>query len=566
MNTTIAKTLYILKKLRDLFGVKFYLLFCFIVASSILESIGILALWPLAEIIISGDGGLLSFSTRPIWKTFMNIIISLGDPIVIFTIIVILSFIIKALFSYVTTYIIGYYRAILMYRMKVNLKNAILNASYRQLKTSDDGYYNALLTEENNRAQQAYQGLCQLIVMICSAVFYLCIAVYVSPPLAAFALLLGLFILFLFKAINNRILIYSTTASAKIAEIQSLSGDLLSNFRYFKATKNIKYFSKVFNNKTRELEKSIRSMGKTSAITQSLREPISLIAILLIILVGSLKLGYSAPQIFILIILIYRISNLSFGIQKGLQNLLEFSESINQIFEQIERLDKSASENFISKTSNRTGSSLSIKNAYFKLDGSGLKIEIKDFFVKRGDLVCIDGPSGVGKTTFIEALLSLRPLGGGTIQKSNDIKNIGYVFQKSRLLTGTAAENIFGSSFDPSYLEKHADILEAFSINKIVEKFEQGYNTHLAHGTTELSGGEEQLVLLAREFIRNPDLLILDEVSSALDKDTERKVMAAIERLSHQKIIVFISHNEIFKKIANKVYKINNGELRNVAC
>jgi subfamily B ATP-binding cassette protein MsbA len=534
-------------------------------ATSILESVGLLTLWPLFEIIISGDRELLSFSPRPIWKIFINTMNSVGDPAVILTIILLSSFLLKALFSYASIYMIGYYRANLMYRMKVDLKNAILNASIRQLKTSDDGYYNALLNEENNRAQQAYQGLCQLLIMICSVLFYFCIALYISTPLAAFALFLGISILNFFRIINNQVLIHSVKASATIAEIQSLSGDLLSNFRYFKATKNINFFSKVFDNKSLDLEKSILMMGKMSAITTSLREPISLIAILLIILIGSLKLDYQSAQIFILIILIYRISNLSFGIQKGLQNLLEFSESISQIFEQIELLEKSASENLISKTPDLTNFNLSIKNDYFILDGSSFKVQIKDFFLKRGDLVCIDGPSGAGKTTFIETLLSLRPLGGGTLRRGDDIKVIGYVSQKSRLLTGTAAENLFGSPLEPKYLEHYSDILDAFSINKIFEKFEKGYNTHLAHGTTELSGGEIQLVLLAREFIRNPDLLILDEVSSALDKNMERKVMASIKRLSHKKIIVFISHNEIFKKIANKTYKINNGELYNVA-
>lgn len=172
-----------------------------------------------------------------------------------------------------------------------------------------------------------------------------------------------------------------------------------------------------------------------------------------------------------------------------------------------------------------------------------------NFSIKEGDSVAIYGSSGVGKTTLLKLLLGLHKPSSGSILIDGipldklDIdyfrSQIGTVMQEDTLFSGTISDNIaFGDS--SQNIEKIVKCSKLAQIHEEITKMPMGYNSLVGDMGSILSGGQKQRVLLARALYRNPKILFLDEATSHLDIETERKVSEAI---SNQKITrIIIAH------------------------
>jgi ATP-binding cassette subfamily B protein len=177
---------------------------------------------------------------------------------------------------------------------------------------------------------------------------------------------------------------------------------------------------------------------------------------------------------------------------------------------------------------------------------NGLTLEIR-----QGQTIGIAGRSGSGKSTWLRCVLRLihpasgEVLVGGVpinVLSREDIgKSIGYVSQVPFVFSGTVSENIsYGCG--ATTLDKIQDAARQAHIHEEILQMPQGYDTLLTERGGNLSGGQRQRIALARMFLKNPPILILDEGTSALDNISERRVRAAIDHARQTHTVIMVAH------------------------
>ena len=190
-----------------------------------------------------------------------------------------------------------------------------------------------------------------------------------------------------------------------------------------------------------------------------------------------------------------------------------------------------------------------------------------DFTIDQGELVVILGPSGSGKSTLLNLLGGLdKPTSGEIIIADENItafsdkeltryraKEIGFIFQFYNLIPNlTACENIEVLN---DIVDENIDGQEILS--------QVGLSQHVNKFPSELSGGEQQRVSIARAIAKKPKMLLCDEPTGALDSKTGKLIIELLISLceSENTTVIIVTHNNEFAKVANKVIHIKNGEV-----
>lgn len=196
---------------------------------------------------------------------------------------------------------------------------------------------------------------------------------------------------------------------------------------------------------------------------------------------------------------------------------------------------------------------ISLKGVSWKYPNSAVYIlENADMEIKRGDSIALVGKSGAGKTTLADILLGLlKPETGSVLMDGTDIfsipyswcRIIGYVPQTVYLIDDTVRNNVsFGISEKEIDDTKIWRALEKAQIREFIEELPEGLDTVIGERGIKFSGGQRQRIAIARALYHDPDILVFDEATAALDSETEQAVMEAIDALQGYKTLIIIAH------------------------
>jgi len=213
---------------------------------------------------------------------------------------------------------------------------------------------------------------------------------------------------------------------------------------------------------------------------------------------------------------------------------------------------------------------ISLKNA-IKSYGSGeSKVNALDdasFELEKGKICVILGPSGSGKSTLLNVIGGLDSIDSGTLlidgKKVSELSNseltnyrredVGFVFQFYNLIPDlTVKENIEVVSDISKNSFEINEVMNALDITKYSDRFPR-----------ELSGGQQQRVAIARAIIKNPKLLLCDELTGALDSKSSRTVLEFVDKVNKQfsMTVLIITHNEAIAEMADRVIRIKDGKI-----
>lgn len=190
--------------------------------------------------------------------------------------------------------------------------------------------------------------------------------------------------------------------------------------------------------------------------------------------------------------------------------------------------------------------------------------------IKKGVSIGLIGTSGAGKTTLSDLILGLyRPQSGRISMDGIDIKEIGdnwhkitgYVPQSVYLSDASIRRNVaFGIEEDKIDDDKVWKALEMAQLKPFVESLQDGLDTRVGEWGVKFSGGQRQRVAIARALYSDPDVLIMDEATAALDNETEKAVMESIEALQGIKTLIIVAHRLTTVKKCDEIYEITGGK------
>lgn len=193
--------------------------------------------------------------------------------------------------------------------------------------------------------------------------------------------------------------------------------------------------------------------------------------------------------------------------------------------------------------------------------------------IKKGSIIGIIGRTGSGKSTLIDIISGLvQPQDGQFMIDSQNLtnpelirnwqNNLSYVSQNTYLMDDSIKKNIaFGLDDDEINETKVKESIERSELSKFIENLPNKINTYVGDRGVSLSGGQIQRIGIARALYRNSEFLILDEITSALDIETEEKIIKNILNNKQKKTILFVTHNLSLLKHCEKVYKVENQKI-----
>ena len=211
-----------------------------------------------------------------------------------------------------------------------------------------------------------------------------------------------------------------------------------------------------------------------------------------------------------------------------------------------------------------------IKKSYGEGENKFQVLKGISFEVEKGEMVVLLGPSGSGKSTLLNIIGGIDTLDSGRVGIDGEYienmsekeriayrrKNLGYVFQSYNLIPNlTVRENIEVGAY---LSKKHLDIDELL--------FVLGLKKHENKIPAQLSGGQQQRTSIGRAIIKNPNLLLCDEPTGALDSDTSKQILELIEKVKekYNTSIIMVTHNENIAKMADTIIRLKDGSIKSI--
>ena len=325
------------------------------------------------------------------------------------------------------------------------------------------------------------------------------------------------------------------------------------------------------NEKSRELNKSLSKIKDHEGVIRGVTDLTIMLAILTFVGTGfGLLIADSISFIEIVIAVVIVAS--SFGPVVALSNL---SNNLLHTFACAERLfallDEEPNVEEVAGDKKVEGNSIKFKDVEFSYTGRQEKIlDDISININKGDKIALIGESGIGKSTFIKLIMRFWDVNSGRIDIDNiNIKDIPtkslrasqtLVSQETYLFNESIEDNIKIGNLNASR-EEVIEAAKKASIHDFIEKLPKGYDTKAGELGGMLSSGEKQRIGLARAFISNGDVLILDEPTSNLDTLNESEILRSIKENCEEKTIILISHRKSTTSVCNKVYKLEKKKL-----
>ncbi len=260
------------------------------------------------------------------------------------------------------------------------------------------------------------------------------------------------------------------------------------------------------------------------------------------------------------------------GITSGINSIISYLQPLDEAYKTLSSVKQleNQSPKYSKQVKKETyifKKTMEIQDVSFSYPESHeMVLEHVNLKINKGQSIALVGPSGAGKTTLVDLILSLlKPSEGKILVDGIDIKEmeekwneiIGYVPQSLYILDDTVRNNIaFGESEEQIDDEKVWEALRIAQLDEYVRNLPDQLDTRVGEWGVRFSGGQRQRMAIARALYCNPEILVLDEATAALDNETEQEVMKAIERLQGYKTLIIVAHRLTTVRNCDVIYEV----------
>jgi ATP-binding cassette subfamily C protein len=447
--------------------------------------------------------------------------------------------------------------------------NALLGARWAFYANQSAGHFATALGNDATRSGQAYMTAAHMFSQLVQAVALVLVSIVMDWRLAITAFVVGLVIAILF---SNLILAARRAAAAQNKQMQKLASLVVDISGNIKALKSMARYEKLLDSMGDMLTSMRRKLVSQELAVNGVTQGGELVVSLLVgigVYVANRVWHMALPELVVSAVVFYQILTATSRLQKYLQQAFLYENS----YLRLTRLIATAAgerEHEGGSVIPDPGLGIRLEDVIFARRNNRI-IRNATITIPANKITVLQGPSGAGKTTIIDLITGLhRPKAGRVLIGETPIeevnlaawrRQIGYVPQELNLLHMTVRENI--TLADPAITDDDVRaVLEQVGAAEFLRDSERTLDSSVGEMGVKLSGGQRQRIALARALVTRPKVLILDEVTSALDPETERQIVENIVGLRNRYTIIVITHREAWTEIADCLYQIDKGQPR----
>jgi ATP-binding cassette, subfamily C, bacterial len=479
--------------------------------------------------------------------------------------------VIKALLSFAALSYTGITSARVTIDLRRQIIAAVFGARWSYYASESSGKFANAISNDATRAGDAYQYAAISVANMVQLAFYIIVAVFINWRVALLGCAAGL----LLGLIQSQLISITRRAGFKQRDrVSLLTVNIVDMLGNIKALKAMHRYEPLLQGLSGLLKRIRRNLVTIQLAGQGVAQGSDVIIAVLVGIGGYAAhrfLNATLPELLVSGIIFFQIT----ANVKKLQKQLQQAAQVESAYVRTKELIATAVGNRESHAGNlppSLGKGLTFERVTF---AHGVTPTIVDatLEIPANRITVLQGPSGAGKTTIIDLLIGLnraqkgRILIGGDPIEEIDVKAwrrmIGYVPQELMLFHDTIRENIVlgDHSITDGMLQ---DALAQANAEAFIAEMPMGIDTDVGEMGARLSGGQRQRVALARALVNHPKLLILDEVTSALDPETEAGIIANIKALAGRYTIVAITHRPAWTAIADRLYAVSRGHVKAV--
>ncbi len=541
-------------------------LFILLIIASSLEFIGLSLIYPALAIFFD-----LELTENNFFNKVTKTLYSFGIPNDKFIIITLLCFFIflKALFLIIYRYLCVLNTLSFMTKLRKEIYYSFFITKYGLSSHKKSEFTNAI-SVQSNLAQSAMQVQFNIMESILILFALILLSMLVSIEVLIISLITGtiIFLSFLFTIKYSRK--WAKNLSMENQSLFNILNKSLSNFKYIKVTNsNSKFYQEIVPilNQIKTLTLKFVLLNRGSKI---LIEPIILITLSVIFFISIKFFKTPIPTILIMYVLLGRMFGKILGLLSQFQEYSQHIVSVDYCYNLLNNNKKN--EEKFGKIKFNSINDISFFQVSFSHINKSI-IKNLTFKIKKNKITTIYGKSGSGKTTISNLLMRLYESESGSITINNiEISNydlnfyrskIGYVSQDNTVFNISLRDNLKlrNNKLSDKILVKY---IKLFDLDTIFEDKNINLDLMIDESSSNLSNGEKQRICIIREILMNPELLILDEITSAVDQAGIIKILKLLKKIKSKTTMFIITHQNEYKSISDFNYKINNKKLESI--
>lgn len=540
------------------------------ILASLSEGIGISLMIPLLQSLelesfkTTQPQGWVGFLERPLQE------FSADHRLIIISVAITIAILLKNVLAYINKALFSWFSQRVGHQLRSKIFSQILNIHYTYIETKDSGALLNILATESWQVSSALEMLVNIVISACTLVVFALILFLLSWRLTIVVGLVTLLISALGRRLTRQAKVLGQQAVKTNSELAVLMCEGLMGMRTIRSFSREGYEQTRFDQVSEKVKDIFWRIELLYSMVDPLHEGLSTFLVVGVLVFSLLRDPSTLSAILTFMFMLYRLQPQIKLIDLYRLKLLAAEGAIDTVMGFIETQDKPYPA-LGYRPFDRLQQSITFDRVGFRYGASNSPaLRNLSLQILSGKTTALVGPSGAGKSTLINLICRFYDVTAGEIcvdgysLNSLDLRDwrsrIAIVNQDIHIFSTTIRENIAYGRLEAS----DQDILTAAKqahAHEFIADLPLGYDTPVGDRGFRLSGGQRQRIALARAIVRDPDILILDEATNALDTLSEHLIQAALEKFSRDRTVIVIAHRLSTIEQADKIVVLDKGEI-----
>lgn len=436
------------------------------------------------------------------------------------------------------------------HRIRTALFEKYMSLPYKTIAALDYGTMTNALQVECWYVSEIIYSTFRVLIIFCTLAVYIVTIAFFSWPVALLILVLGMLSKALLAGLHLPLRRIGFDVTAINEELTARMYTRMQSLKTIRAHGLEQSESRTFADHSNRVAKAFTRMSLVETYIRPVNDAIVLVVVAIVIMISS-AIGNPVTVTATIVALLYRLQPHLYGLETELINLSKSQGPLRAVLKQLDAEDIRTRKTETMPMPRRWHR-IRFENVSFAYGAENILTSI-DFELHRGQVLAIRGKSGIGKSTLVNLFLKLtEPTSGkiwlddvdfGDIKRQEWLAQVAAAGQDFEIPDGTLRENLTLARDIPDVqIDKALQIAE---IKDFVDSLPDGLHTRVGERGVRLSGGQRQRIVLARALASDPDILIMDEATSAVSKDVEGHIFENIKAFKPDMTVILITHRDL---------------------